>query len=155
MIEQRPGPAPTERLGRLRRLVRPRRRWCLGTKLVVTASVAWLLFVLCHLLASGRTSLWAPIELIPPPLFLLVPALLLVVAPLARPVRWRIIPLLVLTALLGAGRSGVNYATLWYEPRPPAGTPSPWPPGTPSSGTRTRAPASTRTCATCTPTSTC
>ncbi|WP_196223977.1 endonuclease/exonuclease/phosphatase family protein [[Actinomadura] parvosata] len=120
VIEQRPGPAPTERLGRLRRLVRPRRRWCLGTKLVVTASVAWLLFVLCHLLASGRTSLWAPIELIPPPLFLLVPALLLVVAPLARPVRWRIIPLLVLTALLGAGRSGVNYATLWYEP-PPAG----------------------------------
>ncbi|MGR6918147.1 endonuclease/exonuclease/phosphatase family protein [[Actinomadura] parvosata] len=120
VIEQRPGPVPTERLGRLRRLVRPRRRWCLGTKLVVTASVAWLLFVLCHLLASGRTSLWAPIELIPPPLFLLVPALLLVVAPLARPVRRRIIPLLLVTALLGAGRSGVNYATLWYEP-PPAG----------------------------------
>lgn len=105
---------------RVRRFVRPRRRWCWGTKLVVTASVAWLLFVLCHLLASGRTSLWAPLELIPPLLFLVVPALLLVVAPLARPVRWRIMSVLVVTAVLGAGSSGVNYATLWYTP-PPAG----------------------------------
>nr|SBO97916.1 hypothetical protein BN4615_P7432 [Nonomuraea gerenzanensis] len=100
--------------------MRPRRRWCLGTRLVVTASVAWLLFVLCHLAASGRLAWWAPIELVPPLLFLLVPALLLVVAPLARPVRRRVIPLLVLTAVLGAGRSGINYATLWYAP-PPAG----------------------------------
>ncbi|MEV0233734.1 endonuclease/exonuclease/phosphatase family protein [Nonomuraea sp. NPDC050786] len=103
---------------RVRRFVRPRRRWCWGTKLVVTASVAWLLFVLCHLLASGRTSLWAPLELIPPLLFLVVPALLMAVAPLARPVRWRIMSLLLVTAVLGAGRSGVNYATLWYTPPP-------------------------------------
>ncbi|WP_344475068.1 endonuclease/exonuclease/phosphatase family protein [Nonomuraea monospora] len=105
---------------RVRRFVRPRRRWCWGTKLVVTASAGWLLFVLCHLLASGRAALWAPIELVPPLLFLVVPALLLVVAPLARPVRWRVMSLLVVTALLGAGRSGINYATLWYAP-PPAG----------------------------------
>ncbi|MEV4107774.1 endonuclease/exonuclease/phosphatase family protein [Nonomuraea sp. NPDC049695] len=103
---------------RVRRFVRPRRRWCWGTKLVVTASVAWLLFVLCHLLASGRTSLWAPLELIPPLMFLAVPALLMAVAPLARPVRWRIMSLLLVTAVLGAGRSGVNYATLWYTPPP-------------------------------------
>ncbi|RCG26243.1 hypothetical protein DQ384_30240 [Sphaerisporangium album] len=103
---------------RLGHFVRPRRRWCRGTKLVVTASVAWLLFVVCHLLASGRTSLWAPVDLIPPLLFLAVPALLMIVAPLARPVRWRIMSLLVVTALLSAGQSGVNYATLWYTPPP-------------------------------------
>lgn len=124
VIEQRLTSTPPQRerswAERVRRFIRPRRRWCLGTKLVVTASLAWLLFVLCHLLASGRTSLWAPIELIPPLLFLVVPAVLLVVAPLARPVRWRIMSLLVVTAVLGAGRSGVNYATLWYTP-PPAG----------------------------------
>ncbi|MEV0825207.1 endonuclease/exonuclease/phosphatase family protein [Nonomuraea rubra] len=124
MIEQRLAartPRPERSFTeRVRHVVRPRRRWCWGTRLVVTGSVAWLLFVLCHLAASGRTSLWAPIELIPPLLFLLVPVLLLAVAPLARPVRWRIIPLLVLTAVLGAGRSGVNHATLWYAP-PPAG----------------------------------
>lgn len=124
VIDQRLTPTPPQRerswTERVRRFVRPRRRWCLGTRLVVTASVAWLLFVLCHLLASGRTALWAPIELIPPLMFLAVPALLLVVAPLARPVRRRIIPLLLVTAVLGAGRSGVNYATLWYAP-PPAG----------------------------------
>ncbi|MFC4536179.1 endonuclease/exonuclease/phosphatase family protein [Sphaerisporangium dianthi] len=110
-----PGQGWTTRVGRF---VRPRRRWCLGTKLVVTASVAWLLFVAAHLLASGRTSLWAPIELIPPLLFLVVPALLMIVAPMARPVRWRIMSLLVVTGVLGAGQSGINYATLWYTPPP-------------------------------------
>ncbi|MEU6409266.1 endonuclease/exonuclease/phosphatase family protein [Microbispora sp. NPDC046933] len=124
LIEEQSATAPPPRAigwaARVRRFVRPRRRWCWGTRLVVTASVAWLLFVVCHLLASGRTSLWAPIDLIPPLLFLAVPVLLMAVAPLARPVRWRIMSLLVVTAVLGAGRSGVNYATLWYTP-PPAG----------------------------------
>ncbi|GGL07642.1 hypothetical protein Sme01_11370 [Sphaerisporangium melleum] len=106
------------RAARLGRLIRPRRRWCLGTKLVVTATVAWALFVAAHLLASGRTYLWAPLDLIPPVLFLAVPVLLMVVAPLARPVRWRIMSLLLVTAVLSAGRSGINYATLWYTPPP-------------------------------------
>ncbi|GAA5049305.1 hypothetical protein HNP84_004306 [Thermocatellispora tengchongensis] len=113
-----PSPAGAGWAARLRRFVRPRRRWCLGTRLVVTASVAWLLFLAAHLAASGRTPLWAPFDLIPPLLFLAVPALLLVVAPLARPVRRRIMPLLVAAAVLGAGQSGVNYATLWYDPPP-------------------------------------
>ncbi|MGW5262611.1 endonuclease/exonuclease/phosphatase family protein [Microbispora sp. NPDC004025] len=113
--QSEPGTGWAARVGRF---VRPRRRWCLGTRLVVTATVAWLLFVVCHLLASGRTSLWAPVELIPPLLFLAVPASLMIVAPLARPVRWRIMSLLVVAAVLGAGRSGVNYATLWYTPPP-------------------------------------
>ncbi|GAA3611644.1 endonuclease/exonuclease/phosphatase family protein [Nonomuraea rosea] len=124
VIEQRltsvPPQPETSWAERFRRFIRPRRRWCWGTKLVVTASVAWLLFVLCHLLASGRTSLWAPLELTPPLLFLAVPVLLLAVAPLARPVRWRVMSLLVVTAVLGAGLSGVNYTTLWYAP-PAAG----------------------------------
>ncbi|GII79527.1 hypothetical protein Sru01_45090 [Sphaerisporangium rufum] len=97
---------------------RPRRRWCLGTRLVVAASAGWLAFVLCHLLASGRTPLWAPLDLIPPVLFLAVPALLMVVAPLARPVRWRIMTVLAVALVLGAGRSGVNYAALWHSPPP-------------------------------------
>ncbi|WP_169948512.1 endonuclease/exonuclease/phosphatase family protein [Microbispora sp. H11081] len=103
---------------RVRRFVRPRRRWCWGTKLVVTATAAWLVFLVAHLLASGRTWWWAPLELIPPLTFLAVPVLLMVVAPLARPVRWRIMSLLVLAVVLGAGRSGVNYATLWHTPPP-------------------------------------
>ncbi|MFC7387243.1 endonuclease/exonuclease/phosphatase family protein [Sphaerisporangium rhizosphaerae] len=122
VIEEQPLSPPSEPgagwATRLGRAIRPRRRWCLGTKLVVTASVAWLVFVVCHLLASGRTSLWAPIDLIPPLLFLAVPVALMLVAPLARPVRWRIMSLLLVTVLLGAGRSGVNYETLWYTPPP-------------------------------------
>jgi hypothetical protein len=103
---------------RLWRFIRPRRRWCLGTKLVVIATVAWTLFLIAHLLASGRTSLWAPIDLLPPLLFLVVPALLMIVAPLARPVRWRVLALLVVTGVLAAGQSGINYATLWHTPPP-------------------------------------
>ncbi|MDH2427107.1 endonuclease/exonuclease/phosphatase family protein [Sphaerisporangium sp. TRM90804] len=121
-IEEQPAGAPSHpQVGwttRVGRFVRPRRRWCLGTRLVVTATVAWLLFLVAHLLASGRTSLWAPVDLIPPLLFLAVPALLMAVAPLARPVRWRILSLLLVAVLLGAGRSGVNYATLWHTPPP-------------------------------------
>jgi hypothetical protein len=103
---------------RLWRFIRPRRRWCLGTRLVVTASMVWLLFVITHLQASGRMSLWAPVDLIPPLLFLMVPALLMIVAPLARPVRWRIMSLLVVTGVLGAGQSGINYASIWHAPPP-------------------------------------
>ncbi|MEU8383111.1 endonuclease/exonuclease/phosphatase family protein [Streptosporangium sp. NPDC048865] len=103
---------------RLGRFVRPRRRWCLGTRLVVTATAGWLLFVVAHLLASGRTSLWAPLDLMPPFMFAAVPLLVLAVAPLARPVRWRVIPVLVLTLVLGAGSSGINVATLWHTPPP-------------------------------------
>ncbi|MER6827791.1 endonuclease/exonuclease/phosphatase family protein [Streptosporangium sp. NPDC000563] len=113
-----PPEKPAGRWARLGRFIRPRRRWCLGTRLVVTATTGWLLFVVVHLLVSGRTSLWAPLDLMPPFMFVAVPVLVLVVAPLARPVRWRVISVLVFTLVLGAGRSGINVATLWYTPPP-------------------------------------
>lgn len=97
---------------------RPPQRWCWGTRLVVTATVAWLLFLVTHLLVSGRTWLWAPVDLIPPVLLVAVPAVLLVIAPFARPVRWRLMTALVLAGLLGAGGSGINLATLWHTPPP-------------------------------------
>jgi len=100
------------------RWLRPRRRWCWGTRLVLSVSVAWLLFVVAHLLASGRTSLWAPIDLMPPLMLLAVPAVLLVVAPFARPIRWRVMVLLVATAAVGAGHSGINLGYLWHTPPP-------------------------------------
>jgi hypothetical protein len=97
---------------------RSRRRWCRGTRLVVAASLAWLLFVLVHRLLSGRTWLWGPLDLIPPLAFVAVPAALLVVAPFARPVRWRIMAVQVISGVLGASLSGINLATLWYVPPP-------------------------------------
>ncbi|HEU5160958.1 MAG TPA: endonuclease/exonuclease/phosphatase family protein [Streptosporangiaceae bacterium] len=125
--ERRPGvpaapPArptwPVRLYALVRAFVRPRRRWCWGTRLVVTASLAWLAFVILHRLLSGLTWLWAPFDLIPPIMFLAVPAALLAVAPLARPVRWRIMATLLVSALLGFGFSGVNLATVWYTPPP-------------------------------------
>lgn len=109
----RPGPS-----ARLWRLLRPRRRWCWGTRLVVAATTLWSLFLVTHLLVSGRTPLWTPAEAAPPLLFVAVPVALLVVAPLARPARWRIMAVLLVVALLGGGRSGINLATLWYTPPP-------------------------------------
>lgn len=98
--------------------LRPRQRWCLGTRLVVLATAAWLGFVGAHWLLSGRTSLWAPFDLTPPFLFLAIPLLLALVAPFARPVRWRIMAVLALTAAAGAPLSGLNLATLWHTPPP-------------------------------------
>jgi hypothetical protein len=86
--------------------------------LVVTTSLAWLLFVILHRLLSGRTWPWALLDLVPPLVFVAVPAALLAVAPLARPVRWRIMAVQVISGLLGAGLSGINLATVWYTPPP-------------------------------------
>lgn len=110
--------APAGWAARLRAFVRPRGRWCWGTRLVVVASIGWLLFVVAHRLLSGHAWWWAPFDLMPPFLFLAVPVALLVVAPLARPVRWRIMAVLAVTVLLGAAPSGINWAGLWHRPTP-------------------------------------
>jgi hypothetical protein len=109
-------PARPAILPRFRAWLRPRRRWCWGTRLVLAASLGWLLFVVAHRLFSGRTWVWALLDLIPPVTFVLVPALLLAVAPFARPIRWRVMAVVVLAAMLSAGNSGVNLASLWYSP---------------------------------------
>lgn len=104
---------------RARAWLRPRRRWCLGTRLVVVATAAWLVFVVLHLVLSGRTPLWGPFSLVPPVLFVAVPVAVAVVAPLARPVRWRVLTVLAVTVVAGAPYSGVNVAAVWHD-APPA-----------------------------------
>jgi hypothetical protein len=97
---------------------RPTRRWCFGTWLVLVASLGWLLVVMAHRLLSGRTWVWAPLDLTPPVVFVAMPLLLLGVAPFARPIRWRVIGVLALAGVLGAGNSGINVASLWHTPPP-------------------------------------
>lgn len=97
---------------------RPRARWCWGTWLVMSASVAWLAFVAAHLAFAGRVWWWTVPELVPPLAFLLLPLLLLAVAPLARPARGRIAVVLAGALLLGWEVSGVNAAALWHRPPP-------------------------------------
>jgi endonuclease/exonuclease/phosphatase family metal-dependent hydrolase len=87
------------------------------------AGAAWLAFVLAHLGLSGRTPLWAPLDLTPPLLFAAVPAVLLAAgAALSRwarrRVRWTLLAGPVAAGLLGAGLSGINPAALWYDPPP-------------------------------------
>lgn len=103
------------------RSARPRRRagrWCWGTWLVVSASVAWLGFVVAQLALAGRVWWWSLPELVPPLMFLVVPLLLLAVAPLARPARGRIAAVLVGALVLGWELNGVNAAALWHRPPP-------------------------------------
>lgn len=114
VVERAQTAAPRERRGRV--------RWCRGTWLVLSASVAWLAFVVAHLAFSGRVWWWTVLELLPPIGFVLVPVLLLAVAPLARPARGRIAVVLAGALLLGWEVSGVNAAALWHRPPPaPAG----------------------------------
>lgn len=86
----------------------PAARWCVGTRLVVAAAVLWAGFVLVHRPLSGRLWLWLVVDTLPPLAYLVVPVLLLGLAPLARPA-WRLVSgLAVLALLAGAGLAGVN-----------------------------------------------
>ena len=91
-------------------------RWCLGTKLMVTATAGWAAFVVAHRLISGRTPMWAPFDMLPPLVFVAVPVVLMVIAPLARPVRWRLLIALAVTVAIGWPVNGLNPGTLWYTP---------------------------------------
>jgi len=85
-----------------------RPRWSVWTRLTFWASTVWLLFCLMHLLLSGRYWLWLLPAIMPPVLFLAVPALLLALAPLARSA-WRPITATTVAALLlGAPLTGFN-----------------------------------------------
>lgn len=81
-------------------------RWCLGTRLLVTAALGWSVLLLAHLLLTGRWWLWLVFEAAPPPLFVLVPAVLLAVTPWARPVRRPVTLLLAVTLAVGAVLAG-------------------------------------------------
>lgn len=98
----------------------PRRRWCLGTRLLVAAAVLWLAFVLAHRLLSGRLWLWTAVDMLPPPAFLAVPLSLLAAIPLVRLTRVRlpesavrtVVVAVALATVLGAGDAGLNLAAL-------------------------------------------
>lgn len=87
------------------------RRW-----LLIVPPSAWLVFVVLHRVLSGRVWWWGALELVPPFMFLLVPVLGLGLAALARPVRWRVATLAVVSLALGASLGGLNPATLWHRP---------------------------------------
>ncbi|WNV87208.1 endonuclease/exonuclease/phosphatase family protein [Umezawaea sp. Da 62-37] len=87
-------------------------RWCRGTKLLVAASVVWVVFLAAHLLLAGRWWLWSAVETMPPMVILLVPLVLLALAPLARPVRGKLVPLLLAALLAGVPFAGISFAVL-------------------------------------------
>jgi hypothetical protein len=95
-----------------------RRRWCWGTRLALVACLAWLGYIVAHRLLSSRTYWWGPWELEPPIVFAVMPVLLAAVAWFARPIRWRLMLVPAAALLLSAEYTGINVATLWYEPPP-------------------------------------
>ncbi len=94
--------------------------WCLGTRLLVTATLIWLVLLTAHALLTGRWWLWLIAEAVPPVSLVLVPMLLLVATPLARPVRHWLAPLLAVTLAAGAYLSGVDIRA---TPKADAGQP--------------------------------
>src|SRR5690606_17235709 len=105
--EQRPGPV--------------RRRWCLGTRLVVAATAVWAVVLTLHVLLVDRWWPWLIFEVAPPLILVVVPLLLLVVTPLARPVRRRLSVVLVVLLLAGAYLAGFGRG---WAATPTAGGPA-------------------------------
>ena len=93
-----------------------RSRW--ATWPVMSASVAWLVFVALHRALSGRVWWWQVPELVPPIAFAVVPVLLLAVALPARLARGWITAVTLASVVLGGGLSGLNPASLWHRPAP-------------------------------------
>jgi endonuclease/exonuclease/phosphatase family metal-dependent hydrolase len=72
----------------------------------VAATALWTVFLVLHILLTGSWWPWDIFEIMPPLITVVVPLLLLVLVPLARPVRrWLSVPL-VLLLLTGAYLSG-------------------------------------------------
>ena len=105
--EQRPG--------------RAGRRWCLGTRLVVAATAVWAIVLTLHVLLVDRWWPWLIFEVAPPLTMVAVPLLLLVVTPLARPVRRRLSVVLVVLLLAGAYLAGFGRG---WTATPTAGGPA-------------------------------
>lgn len=93
--------------------------WPWRTRLLVAAAVAWTLFDLLFLALTGRYWWWRAVELAPPPLFVAVPLLLALLAPLARPARGPVLVAAAGTLAIGVSLCGAG----------PAATPSPAPAG--------------------------
>ncbi|MEV6521275.1 endonuclease/exonuclease/phosphatase family protein [Longispora sp. NPDC051575] len=90
-----------------------------GGRLLTGLAVAWLVLVVAHLLLSGRWWPWLAVDLAPPLVFVLVPAVLLAVAGPRR--RFRAAVAATAALALGAGLSGLHPSALWTgRPAAPA-----------------------------------
>jgi endonuclease/exonuclease/phosphatase (EEP) superfamily protein YafD len=98
-------------------------RWFTGTRLLVAATAAWVVFLVLHILFTGRWWPWFIFEAIPPLTAVAVPLLLLVFVPLARPVRRRLSVVLVLLLLVGAYLAGYGPRWTGTATGTPRGTP--------------------------------
>ena len=104
-----------------------RRRWCLGTRLLVAIAVAWLVFAIAQRVFSGHWWFWLLVDALPPALFLLVPLLLLLSVPILLacrvrlPVtaRWSVVGVALLAGVLGFDQSGINLTGSPDGPVPP------------------------------------
>ncbi|TDB76207.1 endonuclease/exonuclease/phosphatase family protein [Micromonospora sp. KC723] len=85
-----------------------RKRWPRRTRLLVTLTATWAVFLGVFLLLTGEHWWWRLAELPPPLLFAAVPALLLTLAPLARPVRWRLAAAALCCLAIGLDLAGLN-----------------------------------------------
>ncbi|SMC49163.1 endonuclease/exonuclease/phosphatase family protein [Lentzea albidocapillata] len=96
------------------------RRWCWGTRLVVTAAVAWAVFLVLHVLLAGEWWVWLALEATPPVALVVVPVVLLAVTWFARPVRRGLA--VVLAVLLLAGACLAGYVPTWPDDTSAKGT---------------------------------
>ncbi|MEV4478106.1 endonuclease/exonuclease/phosphatase family protein [Micromonospora coxensis] len=86
-----------------------RNRWCPGTRLLVAATLGWLLLTVLHRLLTGRWWFWLLPDLLPPVAYVLAPVLLALAVPAARllrrpvPSRPRAVVLTAATLALGLG----------------------------------------------------
>jgi endonuclease/exonuclease/phosphatase (EEP) superfamily protein YafD len=97
-----------------------RRRWSWPTRLAVAAVALWALWVIVQRAASGRFWLLLLPDLIPPIAYLAVPAILAVSLLWARPVRFWIAGVLLVTLVVQLPRSGLNWHALAGQPAAPA-----------------------------------
>lgn len=92
---------------------RPRRRpGRRATRLLTAALALWTLFLAAFYILTGDHWWWRPVELLPPPAFVLAPLLLLPLVPLARGARLRLTAAALCCALLGLPLAGFNLHAL-------------------------------------------
>jgi endonuclease/exonuclease/phosphatase (EEP) superfamily protein YafD len=85
----------------------------LRARLLLYASLAWALFLVCHVLLIGRWWLWMFVEPMPPLLLVVVPLLLLVLVPIVKPqAKWLVVAVLGAALAAGVPFAGFNPTAL-------------------------------------------
>ncbi|UCM86567.1 endonuclease/exonuclease/phosphatase family protein [Streptomyces marincola] len=93
-----------------------------AARLLAAAIAVWTLFVAVFMVLTGEHWWWRPAELMPPLTFVVVPLILLLLAPLARPARLRLGAAALCGVLLGLPLAGLNVHAL---PGVSGGSPAP------------------------------